>query len=154
DYVTRKTTFIIWLVLAGGLLFSAMVGIGALILTGRTSEIEALVQIRTDELADINEKLSLEVCQHVSTEAQLKEERAFLELILDNLSEGVMVFDTSGRITVTNLGARRTLARIWGRYEDQRTGETPLLHADGFTPVKAEDRPLARVMRGESVVDL
>jgi signal transduction histidine kinase/integral membrane sensor domain MASE1 len=154
DYVTRKTTFIIWLVLAGGLLFSAMVGIGALILTGRTSEIEALVQRRTDELAVSNEKLSLEVRQHVSTEAQLTEERVFLELILDNLSEGVMVFDTDGRITVTNVGARRTLARIWGRDEDQRPGETPLLHADGFTPVKPEDRPLPRVLRGESIVDL
>jgi signal transduction histidine kinase/CHASE1-domain containing sensor protein len=156
EYMTSDTALIMWLVLAGGLVFSGMVGIGALILTGRTSEVEALVRARTDELAEINEKLSFEVCDHIRTEAELKEERTFLKSILDNLHEGIVVLDMQGNTTLTNIAARRTHARITGRVTEQHTwaGNQALYYPDGLTPIPQASLPHSRALKGETIADL
>jgi signal transduction histidine kinase len=57
-YLTRQETLITWMVLAAGLCFCALVGAGALSLTGRTAVVEAQVRERTAELAETNERLA------------------------------------------------------------------------------------------------
>lgn len=57
EYLTHHTSLLSWMVLAVGMLFSAMVGAGALVITGRTAAVAALVSERTNELAHANERL-------------------------------------------------------------------------------------------------
>lgn len=155
EFITGNTTLTVWLVLAGGLLFSALVGVGALILTGRTSEIEAQVLARTDELALINHKLSVEVADHVRTERSLKEQHTFLELVLDNSNEGIVAFDAKGQITLINSGARRTLKRIAGDIAEPKSWriDTRYFRADGVTPLPDDELPIMQALRGATIVD-
>jgi PAS domain S-box-containing protein len=144
-----------WLVLAGGLLFSALIGSGALLLTGRTAEVQALVQARTTELAEINEKLSVEICDHISTEVALERERAFLNTVLENLNEGILVLNPDGKLRMTNSAARRTQLRISGMEPGlERWGKHFMLYyPDGETVVPHKDLPRTRAMAGETVRD-
>ncbi len=58
EYLAGQKSLVAWLVLAAGLVFTALVGAGALVVTGRTAAIEALVRERTAELAHANRKLA------------------------------------------------------------------------------------------------
>jgi signal transduction histidine kinase/CHASE1-domain containing sensor protein len=144
-----------WLVLAGGLLLSALVGAGALILTGRTAEIEATVRTRTDELAEINKKLFDEIGDHLRTEAELEQQRSFLQMVLDNLHEGLIVFDTEGRTTMANASTHRIHERITGVQGNHHSWmhQHTLYYADGVTPIPPHQLPRARALNGESVAD-
>lgn len=58
QFLASGDTLLAWMVLAGGLFFTALVGAGAMVLTGRTAAIAAQVRERTAELAQTNERLA------------------------------------------------------------------------------------------------
>ncbi|TAN50688.1 MAG: response regulator [Methylococcaceae bacterium] len=62
-----------WYVLAGGLLFTGLLGGVLLLLTGRTLHMETLVRARTSELLDNNRRLQVEIAERNKTEAALRE---------------------------------------------------------------------------------
>jgi len=74
DFVAKNTNWAVWLVLTGGLLITALLGTGLLILTGRTLHVEDEVSKRTSELRS-------EVIQRRDTETQLR-------LVLDGANLG------------------------------------------------------------------
>lgn len=58
DYLVANRPWHSWIILAGGLMFTSLLGIILLVLTGRTSDIEDLVMKRTTELKTANENLA------------------------------------------------------------------------------------------------
>jgi len=109
---------------------------------------------RTEELQrTLNERLvlsSVREQEHAEGEAR---ERAQLNALLANLSEGVVIVDTRGRVLMVN-DAARTIMGI---------GSEPLysldaLRAQGARDLKGqrlrdEQRPLSRALRGEQFAD-
>jgi signal transduction histidine kinase/integral membrane sensor domain MASE1 len=154
-YFTDERSIIAWLVLACGLLLTALVGAGALILTGRTKQVAALVRTRTEELARINEQLAVEICDHIATETKLNSEREFLKTVLENLNEGILVFDEHGTMTMSNRAAREVHVRIAGRQvaNGRWMEQYELREADGLTSITPELLPRERALRGETVRD-
>lgn len=74
EFLAKNTNWAVWLVLTGGLLITALMGTGLLILTGRTLHVEDEVNRRTAELRS-------EVLQRRDTETQLR-------LVLDGANLG------------------------------------------------------------------
>ncbi len=79
----------------------------------------------------------------------------FRDLLLENLAEGVVAADASGRLTVFNRAARE-----WHGVdadavidEAQWSKRYQLFEADGTTPLATERIPLVRATRGETVRD-
>lgn len=74
EFIVKNTNWAVWLVLTGGLLITALLGTGLLILTGRTLHVEDEVNKRTAELRS-------EILQRRNAETQLR-------LVLDGASLG------------------------------------------------------------------
>jgi NtrC-family two-component system sensor histidine kinase KinB len=101
----------------------------------------------------LNERLvtsSVREQEHAEAEAQ---QNAQLHALLGNLSEGVIIADPSGRISILNDAARVILA-IGGK-EPQTLDALRLLAFDDLDghPLGVEQRPLLRALRGEQFVD-
>ena len=83
--------------------------------------------------------------------SQLHVERTFLQVLLDNLEEGIVACDAEGRITMLNPASRR----FHGVEDsDDPVGLTPkatgLRHPDG-SAMATEENPLLRALAGETV---
>ena len=83
--------------------------------------------------------------------AALRQERTFLQVLLDNLEEGIVACDEEGRLTLFNPASRR----FHGIPDDvDPVGRMPsaggLRHTDGSSMV-AEENPLLRALAGEEV---
>jgi PAS domain S-box-containing protein len=155
QYLTEHKPTASWLVLAGGLMFTALIGAGALLITGRGLSVELLVSQRTKELAHINETLADEICDHLNTEHALDKERESLKAVLNNLHEGILVYDSVGLLRIANGAALRMHREITGLELDLIRGPSPfaVFSADGKTPIAANDMPQAFALRGETVRD-
>ncbi|WP_248174536.1 MULTISPECIES: PAS domain-containing sensor histidine kinase [unclassified Microbacterium] len=84
--------------------------------------------------------------RHASRQEQLLTE------VLDTVDFGVLRVGSSGEITFVNDALGRFQQRIpeFGRVD----GAEQIFAADGQTPLRPEERPLARIMRGESFSDV
>ena len=75
-----------------------------------------------------------------------------LHFVLDNMVEGVIVCDCNLRLVQCNRGARAMLgADLKGWHLREAADRIQLLVAAGAAPLAAEDFPLARATRGESI---
>lgn len=92
-YWKSQDTWITWITLIGGLLFSGLLGIYLLVSTAHTFNIETLVTQRTAELHD-------------------KEQR--LQAILGNAAEGILTIAENGMIESANRSAELLLAYLPG----------------------------------------
>jgi signal transduction histidine kinase len=155
DYLAARQASSAWLVLAGGLLFTALIGAGALLITGRAQSIEILVGQRTTELAQINEKLADEICDHLTTEHALEKERELLRTVVNNLYEGIMVLDTAGELKMANGVAYRMIRSITGEdlVDLPRTSGFRIYAPDGITELLPEQTPHYCALRGQTVSD-
>ncbi len=92
--------------------------------------------------------------QLLETNQRLRQHGRFMETVFDALSDGVVVADASGRITVGNRTARRMTGFPGGAAGDVEPREWSTRFGtyfpDRVTPFPAEDLPLARAIRGES----
>ncbi len=101
----------------------------------------------------LNERLvlsSIREREHAEAEAK---QRAQLNALLGNLSEGVVIADASGRVLMINDAARATLG-----VGDQDVPYAHTLHSQETLdlegrPLHDEQRPLHRALRGEQFVD-
>ncbi|MDB9312358.1 PAS domain S-box protein [Spirulina sp. CS-785/01] len=85
-------------------------------------------------------------------EGKLQKEQQFLQALLENLSDGIVVCNEVGVLTLFNRAAQEfhglpphpIPAEQWGNYYN-------LFCADGKTPMPQRDIPLYRVLQGESI---
>ncbi len=84
-----------------------------------------------------------------NTAIELRQEQRFLQVLLDNLEEGIMACDDEGRLTMVNPAARRMQGTT---EESDPIGKTPstqwLRRADG-SPMPSEESPLVQALAGE-----
>lgn len=155
DYLAARQAPGAWLVLVGGLLFTALIGAGALLITGRAQAIETLVGQRTTELAQINEKLADEICDHLTTEHALEKERELLRTVVNNLYEGIMVLDTAGELKMANGVAYRMLRDVTGEdlVDLPKVWTFRIYAPDGITELLPEQTPHYCALRGQTVSD-
>ena len=87
--------------------------------------------------------------------SELRQQKELLENVFDSLHEGVSVFDRDGTYLMLNREGRR-LARIDGEDGDlsMLSRSFELLHADDGAPLRPEERPVERVLRGEALDDV
>lgn len=77
---------------------------------------------------------------------------AHQEAILQQMADGVAITDTSGHVTFRNQAAREIGSSESGHVLDDYVGNPEILTLEG-EPFTAEQLPLARALRGETVTD-
>lgn len=87
-YVAHKS-WAAWGTMVGGMMFTCLVGMYLLLVSGKSYDVEALVVERTKELHDSEQRL---------------------HTILDNAAEGILTFDANGVVLLDNHAARQLLA--------------------------------------------
>ncbi|MDJ0596202.1 MAG: PAS domain-containing protein, partial [Pleurocapsa sp. MO_226.B13] len=98
---------------------------------------------------------SLNISDRKQAELELDKEKNFLQTLLNNLSDGIVVCDEKGVLTLFNratkefhgLPQQAISADKWADYYD-------LYLPDGKTKMSPEDIPLFRALQGESVRDV
>ena len=85
--------------------------------------------------------------------ADLSARTQVFEATLRSIVEGVVVCDTSGRVTHVNEAAKSILgaSRPGGAPSENWEKNYGMFQADGVTPFPMEDQPLFRAARGESI---
>jgi PAS domain S-box-containing protein len=113
----------------------------------------ALTGIRQiEEIRRLNQTLERHAEDLARSESALREQTRILQSVLDRMGDGVVVADPEGRFLVFNPAAERILGR--GRMNvppEDWSRQYEVFLADRSTPCPAEDLPLTRAMRGESV---
>ena len=135
-------------------------------LTGVTHEIRKArapsLWVRVTSQAIVDEHLGItgavasfsDVTEGRRASLELRREEQFLQVLLENLDEGIVGCDADGRMTVFNQGAKR----LHGIPDDaDPVGKIPthrgILHVDG-SPLEPGENPLVRAMSGERVRDV
>lgn len=93
-----------------------------------------------------------DISDRKEAEAALQKEQEFLKTILDNLADGIVACDETGRLTLFNRATREFHGlpeaplppEDWAPYFN-------LYQADGKTPMQTQDVPLFRAFQGEIV---
>ncbi|MBD0336483.1 MAG: GAF domain-containing protein, partial [Cyanobacteria bacterium Co-bin13] len=114
--------------------------------------LETLIEQRTSELSQTNQRLQLEVAERQQAETALHQEQELLRVLLDNVQAGIVACDAEGRLTLFNRVARdfhglpqRPLPpEQWAAYYD-------LYRPDGKTPLPTDEIPLFRALQGHRV---
>jgi PAS domain S-box-containing protein len=117
--------------------------------------LELKVQERTALLQQAIEQLETEARSRVQAEDTLNKEREFLKALLENLSDGIVVCDENGILTLFNRATREFHGipqqplppEEWAQFYD-------LYLPDGCTPMQEEDIPLYQALQGKTVRDL
>lgn len=84
QFLASQTTWHIWWVIVGGLVLTSFVGLGLLVLTGRTAHIKQQVEFKTRDLSKINNILN----QQVLLTQKLEAEQLSRNVILEALAKG------------------------------------------------------------------
>jgi len=112
------------------------------------------LRLQTEELhRALNERLvlsSIREQEHAEVEA---EQRAQLNALLENLSEGVMIVDRSSRVVMVNSAARAILGLGDSKLDGIEQLHTREAHDLQRRPLHSSERPLSRALRGEQFVD-
>ncbi len=117
------------------------------------NELETRVSERTAELIAANESLQREIMQRVRAEARSQEQKRILQSVLDSMSDGLIVADTQERLMLINPAGARLLGIDQARAAEANWNWLRYAYLpDMATPYPAHERPIARAIRGESVV--
>ncbi len=136
----RNTKLVIFL---GSLLAFSIVPIAAFV-TNREIQKRAVAE---REITSKTEKLA-------TSERESRRKSQILQSVLDSMGDGVAVADEKGSFILFNSAAEKILGfGATSLPRQEWSGHYGIYLADGVTPVPADDIPLARALRGESVED-
>lgn len=122
--------------------------------SGEVFLVEVSVNYVEYEGAEYDFAFARDISEHKKAESALNREREFSRALLESMADGVVACDGDGVLTLFN----RT-AREWHGLDPMRlppeewAGHYDLFHLDGTTPLSADEVPLARAFKGETVVD-
>ena len=86
---------------------------------------------------------------------ELREQNRFMETVFESISDGVVVADSSGRLTMANTSAKRMVGMdITNAPSDDWSTIYGTFHPDEVTPFPSEQLPLVRAINGESSNDI
>jgi PAS domain S-box-containing protein len=96
EYLTAQRSWQVWSVLAGGLLFTGLLGAFLLMVTGRAAELQA-----------INRDLQKEITDRKSAEEALRKSEARKGAILESVLDGIISMDHEGKLLEFNPAAEK-----------------------------------------------
>ena len=108
--------------------------------TAANQALEAAVAERTEHLVTAHDELRLSV--------------NVLQSTFHSMAEAVLVIDTEGAVLLSNPAAERMLLHRAGMNLRNLRALSDVFHGDGVTPLKADELPSVRVLRGEQFEDL
>ncbi|GIE75623.1 hypothetical protein Aph02nite_15730 [Actinoplanes philippinensis] len=119
---------------------------------GREFPVEMTLQLQHDRGEPVFHAFLHDITARTTARTELRQERAFLQALLDSLDAGVAACGSDGRLAQFNAAMREIhgLAQLpIGAESWARTYH--LVEADGRTPMAPEAVPLARAWTGETV---
>jgi PAS domain S-box-containing protein len=133
-----------WVALAGGLLFTSLLGAFLLVLTGRTARIEQLVAERTADLSRTNAELRGEIAERKQAEQAWRDSEERFRRAFDNAPIGMALAETDGRFVRVN----RSLGQMVGYTPNEllALGFWDLTHPDDRA---AQGAALRQMLAGE-----
>lgn len=102
--------------------------------------LEAAVAERTEHLVTAHDELRLSV--------------NVLQSTFRSMAEAVLVIDAEGNVLLSNPAAERMLLHRTGMNLRNLRALSDVFHGDGVTPLKPEELPSARVLRGDAFEEL
>ncbi|WBL82131.1 CHASE3 domain-containing protein [Bradyrhizobium xenonodulans] len=108
--------------------------------TAANQQLEAAVAERTEHLVAAHDELRLSV--------------NVLQSTFHSMAEAVLVIDTEGNVLLSNPAAERMLLHRTGMNLRNLRALSDVFHGDGVTPLKADELPSVRVLRGEQFENL
>ena len=100
-------------------------------------------------LREANADLEARIAERTTA---LTEANGFLQVLLDNVQDGIVACDANGVLTLFNRATREFHGLSEDRVPAERWAEHyHLFHADGVTSMSTEDVPLYRALQGEHV---
>ena len=136
-----------WLVLAGGLAFTALLVIYLTSVVGRATRISRLVAERTAELRSANTSLQREIDQRQRAEEEMRQQKEFSVRLVDSSMDGIVAFDRGHHYTVWNAG----MERISGLPKSEALGKSPSTIFPSLVD-GAMAHAHAAVLAGESII--
>ncbi|BCS98308.1 hypothetical protein DSLASN_39400 [Desulfoluna limicola] len=112
---------------------------GEALLRESRKRLEERVKERTEELEHINIRLKDEITERIATEAALAKTENHYRLLVENMNEGLAIFDTEGRFTYMN----DCLCAMTGYNRETLMGR------DHTFVVAREDHPLVQTQQGK-----
>jgi PAS domain S-box-containing protein len=108
--------------------------------TAAKHALEAAVAERTEHLVNAHDELRLSV--------------NVLQSTFHSMAEAVLVIDAEGNVLLSNPAAERMLLHHTGMNLRNLRALSDVFHGDGVTPLKADELPSVRVLRGEKFEDM
>ena len=108
--------------------------------TAAKEQLEAAVAERTEHLVNAHDELRLSV--------------NVLQSTFHSMAEAVLVIDAEGTVLLSNPAAERILLHRAGMSLRNLRALSDVFHGDGVTPLKADELPSTRVLRGEQFENL
>jgi PAS domain S-box-containing protein len=109
---------------------------------------EAAHQAKSESLSQLNQ----EMMERQQTEIALKEQTNLMQLILNSMSDGVIVSDEKGQFLIFNPAAEQMFDKgVTETQQEEWAEQYGLFQVDGITPLPTDQIPLVRTLRGEQV---
>jgi PAS domain S-box-containing protein len=128
----------------------------ALTLSARRNRHELQASLSATQATNVSlEAAVAERTEHlVAAHEELRRSTSVMEITFNSMAEAVLVIDTKGDVVLSNPAAEKIL-----RYKPDTTvallhSLSTAFHADGVTPLEAEEMPAARALRGEEFDDM
>ena len=112
------------------------------------------LQREKEQLKDALNRVGVTESQLERTNLELREKTRLMETVFDNMGEGIVVVDATGHQLLYNPSAERISGKGMTTSQTAQWAEIyGIFHPDQETLVPADQNPLVRAMRGESVDD-
>jgi len=123
---------------------------------GNERNIEWYDQVMNNENSEVSGLLAIgqDVTDREQTQGSLKKEQIFISAVLESIEDGIVACDEQGVLTYFNdvtarfhgIPQKDLPAKEWAQHYS-------LFLADGTTPMKMDDVPLFRALKGEAILN-
>jgi PAS domain S-box-containing protein len=123
----------------------------------RTAELQLAIKAAdaaNQTKSELVTNLELEIIERQQSEIALQNQTSLMQLILNSMSDGVIVADENGQFLIFNPAAEQMFGRITDTQQEEWADQYGLFQPDQVTPIPTEQIPLVRATQGEHVDNL